>query len=50
LQDPEENVQRTFSLLKRRSLIKQDDLVVILSDIRSPDDRVVRSVQIRRVV
>eukprot|EP00884_Botryococcus_braunii_P014952 jgi/Botrbrau1/23458/Bobra.106_1s0014.1 len=48
-QDPEENVQRTFSLLKRRDLIKEDDLVVILSDIRSPETKVVRSVQIRRV-
>jgi hypothetical protein len=49
VQDPEENVQRTFSLLKRRDLIKEDDLVVILSDIRSPETKVVRSVQIRRV-
>lgn len=37
-------------LLKRRDLVKEDDLVVVVSDIRSPDDKsVVRSVQIRRV-
>jgi len=62
--DPEENVTRTFALLKRRDLVTRGDLVVVVSDIRTldqaseaaraterPDDgtEVVRSVQVRRV-
>jgi len=49
--DPEENVDRTFRLLKRRDLVQPGDLVVVVSDIRpdSSDASVVRSVQIRRV-
>ena len=62
--DPEENVTRTFALLKRRDMVARGDLVVVVSDIRTldqaseaarasgrPDDGtgVVRSVQVRRV-
>jgi len=49
--DPEVNVTRTFSLLKRRGLVSQGDLVVVVSDIRTgpAPDQVVRSAQIRRV-
>ena len=47
--DPEENVDRTFALLKRRDLVRPGDLVVVVSDIRPPDEGVVRSVQIRHV-
>ena len=62
--DPEENVTRTFALLKRREMVSRGDLVVVVSDIRTldqaaeaarasgrPDDGtgVVRSVQVRRV-
>lgn len=49
--DPEVNVARTFSLLKRRGLVSQGDLVVVVSDIRTgpASDQVVRSAQIRRV-
>jgi len=47
--DPEKNIDRTFSLLKRRDLIKKNDLVVVVSDIRPPGEDVVRSVQIRYV-
>lgn len=36
-------------LLKRRDLVKEGDLVVVVSDIRPDDQSVVRSVQIRRV-
>ena len=36
-------------LLKRRDLVKEDDLVIVVSDIRPDDQSVVRSVQIRRV-
>ena len=60
----EENVTRTFALLKRREMVSRGDLVVVVSDIRTldqaseaarasgrPDDGtgVVRSVQVRRV-
>lgn len=48
-QDPEENVKRTFQLLKRRELVKEGDLVVVVSDIRPDDQQVVRSVQVRYV-
>ena len=37
------------SLLKRRDLIKENDLVVVVSDIRPPGEQVVRSVQVRYV-
>lgn len=37
------------SLLKARDLVKQGDLVVVISDIRPENQDVVRSVQIRRV-
>jgi pyruvate kinase len=47
--DPEENVDRTFALLKRRDLVQKGDLVVVVSDIRPPNEDVVRSVQIRHV-
>jgi pyruvate kinase len=49
--DPEVNVARTFSLLKRRGLVSQGDLVVVVSDIRTGPgtDNIVRSAQIRRV-
>ena len=36
-------------LLKRRDLVKEGDLVIVVSDIRPDDQSVVRSVQIRRV-
>ena len=36
-------------LLKRRDLVKENDLVIVVSDIRPDDQSVVRSVQIRRV-
>lgn len=47
--NPEENVDITFRLLKRRDLVKEGDLVIVVSDIRPDDQSVVRSVQIRRV-
>jgi pyruvate kinase len=50
---PEENVDRTFALLKARSMVSPGDLVVVVSDIRAGADGeggdVVRSVQVRRV-
>jgi pyruvate kinase len=45
--DPEENVDRTFALLKRRQLVQAGDLVVVVSDIRPPNEDVVRSAQVR---
>eukprot|EP00891_Asterochloris_glomerata_P007380 jgi/Astpho2/7380/e_gw1.00114.32.1_t len=47
--NPEENIERTFKLLKRRELVRKDDVVIVVSDIRPDDQSVVRSVQIRRV-
>ena len=49
--DPEANVQRTFSLLKRRELLSAGDLVVVITDLRTGPGagEVVRSAQIRRV-
>lgn len=47
--NPEENVDTTFKLLKRRDLVKEGELVIVVSDIRPDDQSVVRSVQIRRV-
>ncbi|CAL5227753.1 g10772 [Coccomyxa viridis] len=47
--DPDANVDRTFALLKRRDLVQPGDLVVVVSDIRQPNEGVVRSVQIRHV-
>ena len=44
--DPEENVDRTFALLKRRQLVQAGDLVVVVSDIRPPNEDVVRSAQV----
>ncbi|KAK2079062.1 hypothetical protein QBZ16_002752 [Prototheca wickerhamii] len=46
--DPETNVTRTFELLKRRSLIAQGDLVVLVSDIQRSGEQH-RSVQVRHV-
>ncbi|KAK9843289.1 hypothetical protein WJX74_009903 [Apatococcus lobatus] len=48
-QDPETNVDRTFELLKRRNLVKPDDLVIVVSDVRYSDKSAIRSVQIRHV-
>lgn len=39
----------TCRLLKRRDLVKEGELVIVVSDIRPDDQSVVRSVQIRRV-
>ena len=47
--DPDANVDRTFALLKRRDLVQTGDLVIVVSDIRQPNEGVVRSVQIRHV-
>ena len=47
--DPDANVDRTFALLKRRDLVQPGDLVIVVSDIRPPNEGVVRSVQIRHV-
>lgn len=47
--DPDANVDRTFALLKRRDLVQTGDLVIVVSDIRPPNEGVVRSVQIRHV-
>lgn len=48
---PEENVSRTFALLKAREMVSPGDLVVVVSDIRTGGGAVdvVRSVQVRRV-
>ena len=35
--------------MKRRDLVKEGELVIVVSDIRPDDQSVVRSVQIRRV-
>lgn len=51
-ENPEDNVTRTFKLLKRRELVKSGDTVVILSDLREKDQPsidAIRSVQVRRV-
>ena len=47
--EPEQNIQRTFQLLQRRSLVSSGDLVVVVSDLRSSEDSIVRSAQIRYV-
>jgi len=52
--DPETNIARTFSLLKRRELVDPGDLVVVVSDVRqeqAPESEagIIRSVQVRRV-
>ena len=32
--DPEKNIQKTFQLLKRREMVKPNDLVIVVSDLR----------------
>lgn len=52
LDNPEDNIARTFKLLKRRGMIDSGDLVVVLSDLREPQQPsidAIRSVQVRRV-
>lgn len=50
-EDPEDNVQRTFRLLKAREMVRSGDLVVLVSDMKPSKDepQAVRSVQVRRV-
>jgi pyruvate kinase len=48
--DPEDNVQRTFRLLKKRGYLAPGDLVVVVSDLRAKDADTHRSVQVRKVV
>eukprot|EP00775_Hariotina_reticulata_P005779 gene5779-6018_t len=45
--DPEENVRRTFLLMKERGLVKAGDLVVVVSDLRPKEEDIIRSVQCR---
>ena len=47
--DPEENIQRTFQLLKRREMVSSQDLVIVVSDLKPRDGSIVRSIQVRRV-
>lgn len=48
--EPEDNVQRTFKVLKMRGFVTPGDLVVVVSDLRpSGDLDIVRSIQVRRV-
>ncbi|GAB4820800.1 hypothetical protein N2152v2_007846 [Parachlorella kessleri] len=52
-ENPEDNVTRTFKLLKRRELVKSGDTVVILSDLREKDQPsidAIRSVQLSQRV
>lgn len=48
-QDPEENIQKTFQLLKRREMVNPTDLVIVVSDLKPMDGSIVRSIQVRRV-
>jgi pyruvate kinase len=48
--DPEDNVRRTFLLVKARGLVRPGELVVVVSDLRPANEDVIRGVQIRRVV
>lgn len=45
----QENVRRTFKLMKSRGLVKEGDLVVVVSDLRPRQEDIVRSVQVRRI-
>ena len=45
---PESTVERTFKILKRRNLIKEGQLVVVVSDV-GPTTDVIRSIQVRYV-
>ena len=47
--NPEQNVYKTFNLLKRRTMISPGDLVIVLSDLKPEDGTIIRSIQIRRV-
>ena len=47
--NPEQNIQKTFSLLKRREMVGDGDLVIVVSDLKPDDGSVVRSIQVRRV-
>lgn len=47
--DPEQNIQRTFQLLKRREMVSAQDLVIVVSDLKPLDGSIVRSIQVRRV-
>lgn len=49
-EDPEENVRRTFKLLKARRFVRENDLVVVVSDLRPNEEDIIRSVQVRRVL
>eukprot|EP00879_Flechtneria_rotunda_P014633 GHRR01015292.1.p1 GENE.GHRR01015292.1~~GHRR01015292.1.p1 ORF type:complete len:163 (+),score=13.56 GHRR01015292.1:978-1466(+) len=47
--DNEENVKRTFDLMKARRFVRAGDLVVVVSDLRPREEDIIRSVQVRRV-
>jgi len=46
--NPEATVERTFKLLRRRELIKEGELVVVVSDVGHTTD-IIRSIQVRYV-
>lgn len=48
-QDPEENIRKTFQLLKRRDMVQPNDLVIVVSDLKPDEGGVVRSIQVRNV-
>ncbi|WIA37757.1 hypothetical protein OEZ86_014633 [Tetradesmus obliquus] len=43
--DPEENVRRTFQLMRSRGFVQQGQLVVVVSDLRPGKEDIIRSVQ-----
>ena len=46
--NPERTVERTFKLLRARDLIKEGELVIVVSDV-GPTADVIRSIQVRYV-
>lgn len=45
----QDNVVRTFDLMKSRGFVRPGDLVVVVSDLRPREEEIIRSVQVRRV-
>jgi pyruvate kinase len=47
--DPEKKIHKAFGILNKRKLLNSGDQVVVVSDILTPDNEFVQSVQIREV-
>ena len=45
----QENVRRTFKLMAQRGMVKPNDTVVVVSDIRPNATDIIRSIQVRTV-